>query len=147
MSEVYRAEPPPAIAHICAVPFGVTRSLAPRTQAWYPRTMPESQTLEQLLEATIFADQDPRIQQLKLDWEDAKTKAAALFRLNSNEQLAECQRYHIARETLDAEAVAFAEASALRQLLIEQRDTRLAAVWGETLARVRGIMEEKKRGD
>ena len=109
--------------------------------------MPESQTLEELLEATIFADQEPRVQQLKRDWEGAKAKAAAVLRLNSEEELAECQRYHAARETPDAEAVALAEAAALRQLLIEERDARLAAVWADTLAQVCVVLEEKERGE
>lgn len=111
-----------------------------------PESQPTGPTLEQLLEETIFADPDPRVQQLRRDWEEAQSKAAALFRLNSDEQLAECQRYHIARETPDAEVVALAEAGALRQLLIEERDTRLAAVWGTTLAQVKAVLEERKRG-
>ena len=107
--------------------------------------MPESQTLEQLLEETIFADQDPRVQRLKSDWEQAKAKAAAVLQWNYNEQLAECRRCHVARDTPDAESVALAEAGALRQLLIEERDARLATIWSATLAQVRVVLEENKR--
>lgn len=108
--------------------------------------MSESQTLEELLEETTFADPDPRIQHLKRDWDEAKAKAAAVLKLNADEQLAECLRYHVACGTPDAEDVAGAEAGALRQLLIEARDARLAAIWADTLAQVRAVMEEKKRG-
>lgn len=112
--------------------------------------MPESQpsqTLEQLLEDSIFADPDPRVQQVRRDWEEVKAKAEQVFRWNDDENLAECLRHHFACGTPDAEAVALAESAVLRQLLIEARDTRLAAIWNESLTQVRAIMEENKRGE
>ena len=102
-------------------------------------------TLEQLLEDAVFADPDPRIQRLKALWEETKAEAARLFQAGCDEYLRQCREYHAAQQTPDGEEVARAEASALRQLLIEQREARLTAIWNETLTQVNAVLAEKKQ--
>lgn len=104
-------------------------------------------TIEQLLEQTVFADPDPRVQRLRQLWEGHKAEAADLFARADRENYEHCLRYHEACGAAQPEVLARAEASALRQLLVEERERRLQGIWEDTLARVNEVLTENRLGE
>src|SRR5205814_8827371 len=92
---------------------------------------PTGESLEQLLERVAFADPDPRVQRLKHLWEQMRDETRALFERASKQRSAERLEYHRICGTPNAEDVARAEAGALRQLLIEEREQRLTTAWAD----------------
>ena len=107
-----------------------------------PRSAPISTELDQLLEGVLFADPDPRVQRLKGIWDEARNEAFTLFDRAKAEQLEEQIRYHHICQNPDGESVAKAEASALTQLLIEERDQRLDTIWKDITRRVNAVLED-----
>lgn len=85
-------------------------------------------TIEQLLEQTVFADPDPRVQRLRQLWEGHKAEAADLFARADRENYEHRLRYHETCGAAEPEVLARAEASALRQLLVEEREQRLKGI-------------------
>lgn len=108
-----------------------------------PESRPTGPTLDELLEQTVFAGDDPRIVRLKGLWEDAKREAKDLFEKADQENYEHCLNYHRTCGTPDAEERARAEASALRQLLFEEQEERLGVIWADILGRVQRVMEDR----
>ncbi len=99
------------------------------------------ETLEELLEGVIFAD--PGTHRLREEWEATKREVQELFVKASREQYEERLDHHQTCQAPNAEELARAEASALRILLIEERDRRLAQIWATILRRVETVLAEK----
>lgn len=104
-------------------------------------------TIEQLLELTVFADPDPRIQRLRQLWEGHKAEAADLFAKADRENYEHCLRHPETCGAAQPEVLARAEASALRQLLVEEREQRLKGIWEDILARVNEVLAENRLGE
>jgi hypothetical protein len=100
------------------------------------------ETLEEMLEQALFAD--PVTHRLRDEWRATKAEVQALFEKACQQQYEELLDYHRICAAPDPEEAARAEASALRILLIEERDRRLAAIWADILRRLEAVLTEKR---
>jgi len=104
-------------------------------------------TIEQLLEQTVFADPRPRVPAAPATLGGHKAEAADLFARADRENYEHCLRHHEACGEAQPEVLARAEASALRQLLVEEREQRLKGIWEDILARVNEVLTEDGLGE
>jgi hypothetical protein len=109
-----------------------------------PEAQPIGPTLEKLLEDTIFADPDPRIQRLRGIWEEAKREAKDLLAKACEENYRTRLDYHRTCGELHPETLAKADAGVLKQLALEDYDRRLASIWEDVYRRVSEVLEENK---
>lgn len=94
-----------------------------------------------MLEGVIFGDPDPAVQSLKAEWAEAKRREQEEYERVCRLEYEGRLIYHQLLRTPDAEDVAPAEASACRILFMEERDRKLDAIWNETAAKVKAVLE------
>jgi len=103
------------------------------------------ETLEELIERVSFAD--PVTHKIRAEWEATKREVEDLFQRACSEKYEDRLTYHLICETPDPEQQAKADVSALRILLMEERDRRLAGNWEDILRRVKAVLDAKPDRD
>jgi hypothetical protein len=99
------------------------------------------------LEQIVFADPDPRVQQLKARWEEIQREVQALFEAACRDQHDYRLKHHRGCGTPDADAAALRDLALLRPMLVEEREQRLALLWQGVYRQVGQVLAEKQDDD
>lgn len=108
-----------------------------------PTPTPTGLTIGQILEQVVFSDPDPRVQQLRRQWEEVQREVQALFETACRDQHAYRLRYHRGCGTPDAATQALRDLALIRPMLAEEREQRLSLLWQDIYRKVGRVLAEK----
>lgn len=104
--------------------------------------IPNGEFLDEVLEATVFSDPDPRVQRQKARWEKIQREVRELFEGECRKQHEYRLDYHRTCGAADAVTQALRDLALIRPMLVEKREQRLCLLWQDIYRKVAAVLQQ-----